>query len=552
MTHPPPPQVPTWRAPLSTILVVASDPSQRSDLKTTLERRYGVDYDIAALSVDDATDDALEAFESIAVVLAPIGTSDFDALPSVGRLHNGVRRIAVVSVGDTSVQGALRRALTLGQVDYFVGHPWATAEEEVYPVVGEALRAWTKARQVQLDKVTIVDAGRDGSGERLSTWLNRNTVPARFRTVDSTEGQELVAGPLAGRRLPAAVLWDGRVLEDLDEVSLAETLGANTRPQRDEYDVAIVGAGPAGLAAAVYAASEGLETVVVEGFALGGQAGTSAKIRNYLGFLWGVSGADLASQAARQAEQLGAETIVTRTATGLETDGDTRLLTLSSGDIVRSRHVILAGGVTYRRLDAPGVDALVGHGVFYGAGATEAAATGGMKAFVLGGGNSAGQAAAHMAAAGADVTVLIRGDSIAKSMSDYLVEQLAGTPNVVVRTGVQVAGVVGQGQLTGLVLEDRATGRQAEVDADALFAFIGAQPHTDWLDGVVTTDDQGFIRTGLDDAAWLETSINGVYAAGDIRSGSIKRVAAAVGEGSTAAMLALEASRRRGPADGGA
>ncbi len=186
---------------------------------------------------------------------------------------------------------------------------------------------------------------------------------------------------------------------------------------------------------------------------------------------------------------------------------------------------------------------LVGHGVFYGAGAAEAAATGGLQTFVLGGGNSAGQAAAHMAAAGAAVTVLIRGDSIAKSMSDYLVEQLDGTPNVDVRTNVEIAEVVGDGQLTALVLEDRVTGQRAEVDADALFIFIGAQPHTAWLDGAVTTDDRGFIRTGIDDAAWLETSISGVYAAGDIRSGSIKRVAAAVGEGSTAAMLALEAMR---------
>lgn len=528
---------------MSTILVVASDPTQRSEVTATLERRYGADYAVVALSADEASDATIGALAPIALALAPIGTSAFDALATVGRLHRGARRIAIVTVGDTSVHEALGRALTLGQIDYFVGHPWATADEEVYPVVGEALRAWTKSRQLQLDKVTVVDEVRGGRGEHLTTWLNRNTVPARFRTADSPEGAELVAGPLADRRLPAAVLWDGRVLDDLDEVTLADALGANTRPRREEYDVAIVGAGPAGLAAAVYAASEGLRTVVIEGFALGGQAGTSAKIRNYLGFLWGVSGADLTSQAARQAEQLGAETIVTRTATALATDGDARLLTLSSGDTLRSRHVILAGGVTYRRLDAPGVDPLVGHGVFYGAGATEAAATGGLRTFVLGGGNSAGQAAAHMAAAGAAVTVLIRGDSIAKSMSDYLVEQLDGTPNVDVRTNVEIAEVVGDGQLTALVLEDRVTGQRAEVDADALFIFIGAQPHTAWLDGAVTTDDRGFIRTGIDDAAWLETSINGVYAAGDIRSGSIKRVAAAVGEGSTAAMLALEAMR---------
>jgi thioredoxin reductase (NADPH) len=272
---------------------------------------------------------------------------------------------------------------------------------------------------------------------------------------------------------------------------------------------------------------------------VGGQAGTSDRIRNYLGFPWGIRGADLAAQAGQQAEQLGAEILVTRDAASLAVDGDDRVLTLSSGDPVRARCVLLAGGVTYRRTGVATVDALIGRGVFYGAAAGEAASMGGLRVAILGGGNSAGQAAAHLAAAGAAVTVLIRGDSLGKSMSDYLVQQLEGTPGVTIRTRVQLADALGDDRLTALVL-DEAGGGQLVLESDALFVFIGARPHTDSLAGVVDLDDHGFVLTGRDGAAWLETSVPGVYAAGDIRAGSIKRVAAAVGEGSTAAMLARE------------
>ncbi len=520
-------------------MIIDHDEQRRSALADALQRRFSADYQIVAAD-GEAPGRSLSGIDEVAVALAPIGTPDMAVLGTVCRSHPTARRVAVVTVGDTSVAGELSRALTLNQVDYYVGHPWATAEEEVYPVVTEALRVWARDRELQYDKAVVVDAVRRGWGEEIVSRMRRNGVAARFHLADSPEGSALLAGPLAGAALPVMQLWDGRVLANPDFPTLVEALGARTRPARDRYDVAIVGAGPAGLAAAVYAASEGLDAVVVEAATVGGQASSSAKIRNYLGFPWGVRGVDLATMASRQAEQLGAEFVIARHVTGLEVDGSHRLLHLDSGDVVRARCVILAGGVSYRRLGVQSVDDLIGRGVFYGAAAGEAATMAGLRVAVLGGGNSAGQAAAHLAAAGAAVTVLIRGGSLAKGMSSYLVEQLEGTPTLEVRCGVQIVHAVGDQQLAGLVLTSVDTGERSTLDVDALFVFIGAQPHSSWLDGSVDMDDHGFVRTGHDGAAWLESSVPGVFAAGDIRAGSIKRVAAAVGEGSTAAMLVRE------------
>ena len=391
----------------------------------------------------------------------------------------------------------------------------------------------------RLEKATIIAEPERTGGVALAKLLSSNGVTNRLLEFDSPEGIELLVGPLAGVGLPAVRLWDGRTLAGPSNSELAEALGARTSPASAEYDVAIVGAGPAGLAAAIYASSEGLRTVSIEANSVGGQAGTSAHIRNYLGFPWGVRGADLASSAGRQSEQLGAETIMTRTARTLRSDGKLRVLTLSNGAVVHAGCVILAGGVQYQMSGVESVDALIGHGVFYGAAAGEAATMSGLNVAILGGGNSAGQAAALLATDGANVTVLIRGESISKSMSDYLVKQLEGTPNVSIRTEVHVVDALGEGRLRGLVLAE-STGRLVNVEADALFIFIGARPSTDWLQGVVDLDERGFILTGRNGSPWLETSMAGVFAAGDIRSGSIKRVAAAVGEGSTASMLSRD------------
>lgn len=548
------------------ILAVATDDTVRSALDGVLRRRYGLDYSVAIAEHPTGALGQLagwrDAGEQVALLLAPFRMAGSDGIPflvEAHRLHPTARRVLVLDVGDVTAADELAQALTLNQVDSYFGQPWASPEEEVYPVLGDALRMWAREHQPRYEKAVIVDAPDGTRGVQLRGWLERNTVAATLLTHNSDRGRALLAEHGAGpHQLPVAVLYDGTVLFDPTKAELAQALGARTRPAHAKYDLVIVGAGPAGLAAAVYAGSEGLRAIVVEGDAVGGQAGTSTKIRNYLGFPWGVSGGELTERASRQAEQLGAEFLVACRAERLRAEGPDRTVTLSSGDEVTAATVVIAGGVTYRRLGVPAVDALVGAGVFYGAAPSEARSMGGLEVFVLGGGNSAGQAAAHLASAGAHVTVLVRGASLAASMSDYLMRELDASPNVTVRFATEVVGAGPGGRLDHLVLRDRADGTTTTAPADALFAFIGARPHTDWLANILALDSHGFVLTGRDlreenpaswplerAPAWLETSIPGVFAAGDIRHGSVKRVAAAVGEGSTAAMLVREQLSQR-------
>ena len=368
----------------------------RSTVVEALRRRYGADYEVLGVPTVEAIEsigDVRRTGRSVSVLLAPVDEHGLDAMARIRDEFPAARRVALVAVGDVSVADDLGLAMTSNQVDYYVGHPWSTPEEELYPVTGEALRVWSQQQELRYDKASIVDDASSTRGPELVSWLNRNAVAARAHTSESTAGRALLEGPLAGTPLPAVLLYDGRTLSDPAEDELAGALGAQTRPGPERYDVAIVGAGPAGLAAAVYAAAEGLRTLVIEKYALGGQAGTSTKIRNYLGFRWGVSGGDLAASAAQQAVQLGAEFVVARDATGLSSEGPDLLVTLDNGDVARSATTILTGGVSYRRLGVESVDALIGRGVFYGAGASEAAAMGGTQVAVLGAGNSAGQAA---------------------------------------------------------------------------------------------------------------------------------------------------------------
>jgi thioredoxin reductase (NADPH) len=546
------------------IVAVAPDADLRRRLADVLERRFAPDY--AVTVVDDPAaaighlKELAAAQQQVALVLAPFRldqSTDGDGigfLVEANRLHPGARRVVVIDVGDVSAAGPLHQALTLNQVDAYFGQPWASPEEEVYPLLAEVLRTWALAHQPRFEKAVVVDAPGGARGAQLTSWLNRNNVTTTLVAVDGDRGRALLADHGVGAdRLPVAVLYDGRVLVDPDDVTIAEALGGPTRPTRDHYDVAIVGAGPAGLAAAVYAGSEGLAALVVEQINIGGQAGASAQIRNYLGFPWGVTGGDLTERANRQASQLGAEFVVARRAEALGVAGDHRVVRLAGGLEVVASTVVLTGGVAYRRLGVPEVDALVGAGVFYGAAPSDARSMVGLDVFVLGAGNSAAQSAAHLADAGGRVTLLVRGDSLAKTMSDYLVRQLSAAPQVTTRLNTEVVGAGTDGRLDRLVLRDRVSGDEETVPADALFVFIGAEPHTEWLAGTVALDDLGFVLTGADlvaaapeawglerQPAWLETSLPGVFAAGDIRHGSIKRVAAAVGEGSTAAMLVRE------------
>ena len=552
------------------LLAVATDPGLRRALGDVLRERYEGGYSVVVASEPAGAIRQLEAFresgEQVALLLAPFGMAELDGidfLVGAHDLHPGARRIVIVDVGDVRAAAALRRALTLGQIDCYFGQPWASPEEELHPVIGETLRWWARDHQPRYEKAHIVDDPKGSRGKQLRRWLERNAVATALLPADTPAGRALLAERgLSAESLPVAVLYDGTVLINPANDELAEALGADTHARRDRYDVAIIGAGPSGLAAALSAGAEGLRAVLIEQEAVGGQAGTTSKIRNYLGFPWGLSGADLAERASRQAEQLGAEFVVARSAAALRPAGTGKIVTLSSGEEITAAAIVLAGGVTYRRLGVPSVDSLVDAGVFYGAAVSEAQSMDGLDVFVLGGGNSAGQAAAHLAGAGARVTILVRGASLASSMSDYLIRQLQGSPRVTVRLGTEVTGGGTDRRLDYLVIQDRSTGLAREEHADALFIFIGARPHTDWLNGVLSTDPHGFLLTGADvlhteprtwpdnrPPLWLETSMPGVFAAGDIRSGSIKRVAAAVGEGSAATTLVLEylktASRTR-------
>jgi thioredoxin reductase (NADPH) len=532
-------------------------------LPPELDRRFGRDYEVVAavgaaagLEVVKA---AARSSRRVAVVIVPMWMPDMtgvDFLIRVRDLHPAAKRVLVIDVGDVSAEADIVRALTRNLIDFYFGMPWASPEEELYPVIGEALRLWSRQNQPRYEKAVIIEARDQSRGRELRGWLERNGVATGLVDMDSPRGRALLDRHRLGTdQLPAVVLYDGQVLQNPRRDNLAEALGASTRPRDGTYDVAIVGAGPAGLAAAVYAASEGLSAVVVESEAIGGQAGTSSKIRNYLGFPWNISGAELGERAARQAQQLGVHFVVARAGRGLRASAAQRLLTLSNGDEVAARAVVLAGGVAYRRLGVTEVDALVGAGVFYGAAVSEAQSMADMDVYVLGGGNSAGQAATHMAAAGARVTMLIRGKELSSTMSDYLIEEIRASDTITVRTGVQIVGAQTALRLETLVLSDADAGGTSTVRADALFVFIGARPHTEWLTGAVALDSNGFVLTGRDLSQlsnpvhqWqlerppsvLETSMPGVFAAGDIRHRSVKRVAAAVGEGSTAILLVRE------------
>ena len=436
----------------------------------------------------------------------------------------------------------LRRAVALGHIDLWTVKGWVTPEEWLYPQVQEALTAWTLANRPHFAVYRFVGDQWSPRSHEIRDLFTRNGVPFEFHAVDSGVGRELVRQyAIDVRRLPAAVRSDGRVLQDPSDAELAASHGIHVAAPSRRYDLVIVGAGPAGLAAAVNAASEGLATVVVEGEAIGGQAGTSSLIRNYLGFQRGINGGELAHRAWEQAIFFGCE-FVFNPAQELRLANGDRAIVLRNGSELRARAMIIATGVTYRRLDAPGLDHLVGAGVFYGAATAEAPAMAGEDVYVVGGANSAGQAALHLAKFAAHVTLVVRGSSLRAGMSDYLITQLEATPNVAVRLQTRVVEGMGDLRLERLTLEQVESGRRETVPAAGLFVLIGAAPHTEWLRPLLAVDDHGFLLTGRDipTSLWpfdrsplpFETSAPGVFVAGDVRHDSIKRVAAAVGEGS--------------------
>jgi thioredoxin reductase (NADPH) len=545
------------------IVVVDGDRERLAALEAALRRRFGADYRVLGADTPAGALDALARLaddaERVALVVADQwlpGTTGVDLLARAHQRHPAARRALLIGYGDAVAGDAWLRAMALGQVDYYLNTPWGSPELQLYPVVGELLSQWAGSTAGGAEKpelVQVVAPRHAARSHELRDLLGRNNIPHRFYDADTDDGRRLLAGvgPAPPKR-PVLLLFDGRVLVDPTNEQLADALGARTRPGSDRYDVAVVGAGPAGLAAATYAASEGLRTLLLEGEAVGGQAGTTSLIRNYLGFPRGIGGGELAARAAEQAVVFGAELVYTQTATGLEAGGPDRILTLADGSRAVSRTVVISTGVSYRRLPVPGIGDLVGSGVFYGAAVTEARAMAGARVFVVGGANSAGQAAVHLARYADRVTLLVRGGSLAAGMSSYLVVVVGRAGNVDVRLRAEVTAVHGAGRLAAITVADRATGATQTVPAAALFILIGAAPHTGWLAGAVERDERGFVRTGADllvdgapPAGWplrrppllLETSLPGVFAAGDVRLGSVKRVASAVGEGAIAIQL---------------
>jgi thioredoxin reductase (NADPH) len=446
------------------------------------------------------------------------------------------------------------QAINLVDVDHYLLKPWDPPEEKLYPVVTELLADWKRSAHAPVPETKVVGHRWSARSFEVRDFLARNRVPYRWYASSEPEGKRLLAAAEATEEsaIPVVITPDGEVLRSPSDAEIATRVGLTTDPAETFYDVVVVGGGPAGLGAAVYAASEGLRTVLVERTATGGQAGQSSRIENYLGFPDGISGSQLAERARRQALKFGAEVISARDVSAVEGRGAARIVRFSDGGTIEAHTAILATGVAYRQLDAPGAAALTGRGVFYGAALTEAISCADQDVYMVGGANSAGQAALYFAQRSRSVTMLVRRGSLHESMSSYLVTQIEAVPNIRVRTGTTVMEAHGTDHLEGLTLLDAATGDKESVDTQWLFIFIGAAPRTDWLDESVMRDDFGFVLTGPDllvdgqrPAGWtldrdpyhLETSIPGVFVAGDVRADSVKRVASAVGEGAMAVVL---------------
>ncbi len=534
--------------PRPAIFLIDDDQEVLWQLGAEMAGRYGADYDVISItSASEALDRLAHDECQVALMVADQWMTEMSGVEFLTRaheLHPRAKRALLVDFADSFSAPSILQAMTLGRIDNYLLKPWVPADDMLHPMVTELLSEWTRSVRGRVPMATIIGEEWAPRSHELRDLFDRNSIPYTFHTRTCEEGQRLVQKHTGGDcEYPLVILHGGSVLQQPTNVDLAQALGVKTTAPRKVFDLAIVGAGPAGLAAAVYGASEGLSVVVIESQAIGGQAATSSLIRNYLGFPRGLSGSSLAERAYRQAWLFGTEFVFMQEAVSLRAEGDHRILTLSDGSEIVSRSVLLSIGVSYRRLDVPGIDELLGAGVFYGAATAEAQAMRDQDVFVVGAGNSSGQTATHLAKYARSVTMLVRGDSLATSMSDYLVKEIERTPNMRVLLRTEVAAGRGRHRLEGLALRYRGRDETIEVPADALFILIGAKPKTDWLN--VARDEWGFIRTGrdlteVDRATWpphrapysMETSVPGVFAVGDVRSGSVKRVASAAGEGS--------------------
>lgn len=521
--------------------IFAVDPDPRAIQRITGElQRYSADYRVICGPSPEAALSQLEAMREegarVAVVLAARGNEGLrgeELLAQVFDLHPYAKRALLIPWGgwaDEETADVIRRAMTLGHIDYYVLKPWTTPDELFHRLVSEFLQEWRRATEGRLELTVVADRW-SSRGYEIRNLLARTGVPHAFYASDSDEAHELLrtCGFSVTDR-PAVVLPDDTVLHDPSDEELAKH-GYQVKTELEdpgEFDVVIVGAGPAGLAAAVYASSEGLRALVVDHASIGGQARSSARIRNYLGFQRGITGRELATRAYQQAWIFGTEFLLMRSVGGIQTTGGRHRVTID-GQEIEAGSVILAMGVEYRRLGVPALEKLEGAGVYYGSSPSDAQQYTDAEVFIVGGANSAGQAAVHLSRYAASVTLLCRGTSLGAAMSHYLVDEIDAQENIKVLLSARVVGGSGERRLEQLVLETE--GATETVPADALFILIGAQPNTEWIPPEIQRDDRGFVLTGAGEHMF-ETSVPGVFAIGDVRSGSVKRVASAVGEGS--------------------
>ena len=534
------------------ILAIDDDVSVLEAVVQDLRRQYGNTYRVMRAAGGQAALDTLaqlkSRYEPVALIVSDQrmpGITGVQLLERARDIYPDARRVLLTAYADTE---AAIRAINTARIHYYLNKPWDPPEEKLYPVLNDLLEDWQAGYVPVFEGLRVIGSRWSLADFRVRNFLSRNHVP--YRWLDVAAGPEaaklLEDRKLDPAKLPVLIFADGTVLVDPDLELLASRVGLSVQAAQEFYDLIVIGAGPAGLAAGVYGASEGLRTLIIEPLAPGGQAGSSSRIENYLGFPSGITGADLGRRAHAQASRFGAE-FITQRATGMRIDGQYRFVQLADGREISSHCVLLAPGVQYRKLDIPGADRLAGCGIYYGAALVEARACQGEEVYIVGGANSAGQAALHFAKYATKVTMLVRGDGLSLTMSKYLIDEISRTSNIAIEARTQVLEAFGNERLESLRL--RGPAGDSQVPATSLFVFIGAVPVTAWLPACILRNDKGFILSGSDlrkdgklPEVWhetrepllLETSVPGVFVAGDVREGSIKRVASAVGEGSIA------------------
>ena len=524
-----------------------------------LRRQYGDRFRIVRANSGESALEALQQLklrnETVALLLTDQRMpqmSGVEFTEQATHIFPEAKRVLLTAYADTD---AAIRAINSAKLDYYLLKPWDPPEEQLYPILDDLLDDWLAVYRPAFEGIRVVGDRWSPHSHQTKDFLARNHIPYQWLDIEiEEEGQQLVDWARNDHQpqLPLIFFPDGERLEKPSNLELAAKIGLQTQAERPFYDLVIIGGGPAGLAAAVYGASEGLSTVMVEREAPGGQAGSSSRIENYLGFPVGLSGSDLARRAVTQARRFGVEILTPQEATGIRIEDPYRIVTLADGSEISSRAVMIATGVYWRRLKVPGCEELTGRGVYYGAAKTEALACRDEEVYVVGGANSAGQAAMYFSQYAKQVTMLIRGDSLTKSMSQYLIDQIESTDNITVQTNSEVVEAKGETNLEAITILHNDTNQKETVEANSLFIFIGAKPETDWLDGVVERDERGFILAGSDlkrrkhrprgwhlhrDPFLLESSVPGIFVAGDVRHNSVKRVASGVGEGSIAIMF---------------